>query len=75
MAANLNRSPEMTDDEARAVLQSDDCAAWIRWDNAANKPDWWIISGSPDLGEPTITVDGDLTETQMLALLHFKPRE
>lgn len=59
----------MTDDEARAILQSDDCCAWIRWDDANNKPDWWKLNGSP-----SITVDGDLTEEQMMALLHFKPK-
>lgn len=55
----------MTDDEARAILQSDDCSAWIRWDDKSNQPQWYGDS---------VYVDGSLTEDQMMALSHFKPK-
>lgn len=60
----------MTDDDARTILQNDDCAAWIRWDDVNNKPDWWSLHG-----KTSITVDGDLTIEQMRALIHFAPKE
>jgi hypothetical protein len=60
----------MTDDEARAVLQSDDFHGWIGWDEVANRPHWAMV-----LGEYTICLDGDFSEKQLLALLHFKPAQ
>jgi hypothetical protein len=56
---------KMTDDEARAILQSEDCTASICWDYEKNCPAWWGDS---------VKVDGPLTERQLLALLHFKPK-
>jgi hypothetical protein len=56
----------MTDDEARAILKGRMTGSWINWNDSKDCPHW------DSQGEPMITLDGEFTEQQLLAVLHFK---
>lgn len=60
----------MTDDEARAILSQRWQSDWINWDEKADVPLWWKLSGDT----ASITLDGDFTKAQLLAILHFADR-
>lgn len=57
----------MTDDEARRDARTGE--GWINWDGGRNCPMW----SSED--EPTITLDGEFTVRELLAVLHFAPQK
>jgi hypothetical protein len=57
----------MTDDEARETLRGG--SGWVSWSDGAGRPHWVAYD------EPTITLDGEFTAKELLAILHFAPRE
>lgn len=57
----------MTDDEARAILKH---AGWIAWDEEKDCPNWRDYG----VNAPSITLDGDFTKEELLAILHFADR-
>jgi hypothetical protein len=56
----------MTDDEARADARAG--MGWVSWNDDKDYPQWSPTS------EPTITLDGDFTVKELLAILHFAPK-
>lgn len=56
----------MTDDEARAGARAG--MGWVNWNADMDRPQW-----SPGR-ESTITLDGDFTVKELLAILHFAPK-
>ncbi|KXU82455.1 hypothetical protein CI15_33535 [Paraburkholderia monticola] len=56
----------MTDDEARADARTG--TGWINWDTERNCPMWSTSS------DPTITLDGEFTVRELLAVPHFGPQ-
>ena len=59
----------MTDDEALAIARKG--GGWVDWHHDLNRPDWITIEGY----EPTIRLDGEFTAKELLAILHFAPKE
>ncbi|MEX3914921.1 hypothetical protein AB4Y43_01555 [Paraburkholderia sp. BR10872] len=55
----------MTDDEAREILRGG--SAWIDWDDSGNRPDWAHCD--------SIRLDGEFTAKELLAILHFAPKD
>lgn len=58
----------MTDEEARNIAWMG--GGWIDWNYDRNRPDW--LAGDD---EPTIRLDGEFTAKELLAILHFAPKE
>lgn len=57
----------MTDDEARINAWMG--GGWVDWDYDNKRPSW-----TPE-AESTIKLDGDFTAKELLAILHFAPKE
>lgn len=57
----------MSDDKARAILRdATGFGAWITWDDETDCPDWH---------GRTVCLDGDFSASELLAILHFAPKE
>jgi hypothetical protein len=57
----------VTDDEARHTAWMG--GGWVDWDYDNRRPGW-----TPE-DEPTIKLDGDFTAKELLAILHFAPKD
>ena len=54
----------MTDDEALQIIRYG--SGWVDWNNETDKPDWYSLS---------IVLDGTFTAKELLAILHFAPKD
>ncbi|ALS63614.1 hypothetical protein [Pandoraea apista] len=60
----------MTDEEALLILAARGGGEWINWNERTNRPQWWQMGNH----QASITLDGDFTREQLMAILHFEDR-